>query len=518
MFTITIMGSISGQTAFSAETVETLLAGKRTPLRLGSDFVGRPVTAVFFDDAAVAKLHTEFDWSQSVMEKWVRKALDRERELAVHHPQKTWYLALRHEDRRTLIGNICPTLKPLNQLLASPPSGPEETGLRLSWFEALFRMYFRLGREKAARLDEGVSNFGLDATGTLYYLDDDIYQWDDFLTLSHVAGTWFRTHAWMDADFGMRLGQTLHAILSTDPSGLDYARVAAEHARGLYMPQPGQREALTAFAVGLVQGGGNPPAKRPTRAIPSPTEQRYLALLGDIHANLPALEAVLEFLRGQGISQGLVLGDVVGYGPHPSECIDRIAESDFFVLKGNHDHGAVTGNLSKGFSQLAKWCLEWTIPLLSTTQKAWLKDLPLSLQHEDWLAVHGAPIDPGCFNGYVYVMTYEDNLDNLAQRGIRLCFHGHSHVPAVYARLQNARSDCFFDREQTLGTYRQALICPGSVGQPRDRQVGAQVAVWDRSEGKVSFITLPYDVESTVAAMRDAGFPDSLCRRLSIGI
>ena len=517
MFKINRIGSISGEPAFSADAIAHLIGGEQITLRVGTEFVGRPVTALFSDETAVAKLRTEFDWAPAVMERWVRKTLDRERELGVHHPAKTWYLALREEDGRLLIGNICPALKPLHQLLALPPPGPEETARRLSWFEALFRMYYRLGRDKEARLDEGLSNFGLDATGRLYYLDDDIYQWDEFITLTHVVGTWFRAHAWMDAGFGRGLGEILRAVLDTDPDGQDLARTAAERLRGLYMPQTGQREALAAFAEGLLHGGKVPQTK-PTRVIPGRTDERYLALFGDVHANLPALEAVLEFLRKENIGHGLVLGDIVGYGPHPAECIDRIAESNFIVIKGNHDHGAVTGNLGKGFSQLARWCLEWSIPLLSTAQKTWLKELPLSLEQDDWLALHGAPIDPTFFNGYVYAMTYEDNLDNLAQRGIPLCFHGHSHVPAVYARLPNTRSECLFEKEQKLGNYRQALICPGSVGQPRDRQVGAQLAVWDREENLLRFLTLPYDVEATVAAMQHAGFPDSLSRRLTTGV
>lgn len=517
MFDITILGSIAEPTPFSVETIASLLAGERLPLRHGADFVGRPVTALFHDGTAVAKLHTEFDWSPPVMEKWGRKTLERERDLGVHHPDKTWFLAYRKEDGRLLIGNICPVLKPLNQLLAQPPGDAGETALRLSWFEALLQMYWDSGRNKSVRLDEGLSNYGLDAAGKLYYLDDDLYTWDDFITLAHVAGTWFRTHTWIDADFGMRLGETLRSVLNTGAHGADFALTTAERVRGLYMPQAGPREALAGFAHGLLQGGSRK-APKPARTVPGRSEQRYLALLGDIHANLPALETTLAFLHGQGISQGLVLGDIVGYGPHPAECIDRIAESDFLVIKGNHDHGAVTGNLSKGFSQLARWCLEWTIPLLSAAHKAWLKDLPLKVEQEDWLALHGAPIDPGCFNGYVYAMTYEDNLEHLAQRGIRLCFHGHSHVPAVYARLPSARNECFFQTEQSLGAYRHALVCPGSVGQPRDRQTGTQLAIWDRSENNLRFVTLPYDVDATVAAMRDSGFPESLCRRLSTGM
>lgn len=517
MFDISLLGSISGDTSFSTDRIATLLSAERTPLRYGTEFVGRPVTAVFQDETLLAKLHTEFDWAPLVMEKWVLKALQRERELGVHHPDKTWYLARRHEDGRWLIGNVCPRLRPLNQLLAAPPSDDEERVLRLAWFQRLFRMYFELGRTTGTRLDEGLSNFGLDTRGTLFYLDDDVYKWDELVTLTHVLGTWFRTYTWFDPDFSEQLGGILREALNKDNNGLHLSMVVAEQLRGLYMPQQERREALAAFGAALLRNESRP-SRRQQSGIPSRDEQRCLALLGDIHANLPALEAVLGFLDEQGIKRGLVLGDVVGYGPHPSECITRIAESDFTAIKGNHDHAAVTGNLAKGFSQMAKWCLEWTIPLLSESERSWLANLPPRIEGEDWLAVHGAPVDPSCFNGYVYVMTYEDNLDNLEQRGIPLCFHGHTHVPAVYARLPNRRSDCFTAAEQHLAGYRHALVCPGSVGQPRDRQAGAQVALWDRVEQKLRFFTLPYNVEATIQAMREAGFPDGLSQRLRTGV
>jgi predicted phosphodiesterase len=517
MFDINLLGSISGRMTFSTERVAALLAAEQTPLRLGTDFVGRPVTAVFRDATTLAKLRTEFDWAPPVLEKWALKTLERERELGVHHPDKTWFLARRHEKGRWLIGNVCPLLRPLNQALAEPPADGAARDLRLSWFERLFRMYFDLGHRTGARLDEGLSNFGLDAAGTLFYLDDDIYHWDDLVALPHVVGTWFRTHAWFDAEFSARLGGLLREVLNEDRHGAHLAMVAAEQLRGLYMPQPDRREALAAFGAALVRNE-NRPKSRPQPSIPPRAEQRYLALLGDIHANLPALEAVLGFLREQGVGRGLVLGDVVGYGPHPSECIGRIAESDFTAIQGNHDHAAATGSMAKGFSRMAKWCLEWTIPLLSEAEKSWLANLPLSIEGEDWLAVHGAPVDPACFNGYVYVMTYEDNLDNLERRNIPLCFHGHTHVPAVYARLPNRRSDCYTEAEQSLAAYRHALVCPGSVGQPRNRRAGAQVALWDRKEQKLRFVTLPYDVEATVRAMREAGFPDGLGQRLLSGI
>lgn len=516
MFDITLIGSISGRPAYSTDVIVGLLSSERIPLQYGTDFVGRPVTALFRSESAVAKLHTEFDWAPAVMEKWVRKTLSREQELRVHHPDKTWYLARRREDGRLLIGNICPAMKPLNQLLAEPPADAVDFDQRLAWFDDLFRMYFAVGREKGVRLDEGLSNYGLDAANTLYYLDDDIYSWDEFVALSHVIGTWFRGHAWFDTEFSERLGDSLREVLSVDPMGIHYARAAAERLRGLYMPQPERREALEAFGAALVRSKER--QAPPRRTMPTPGKERYVALLADIHANSAALDAVLAYLRREGIRQGMVLGDVVGYGPRPAECIDRIAESGFLVVKGNHDHAVATGNIAEGFSQASRRPLQWTRTALNEAQLAWLDQLPLSLEGEGWLALHGSPIDPSYFNGYVYALTYEDNLDNLEQRGIGLCFHGHSHIPAVYARLRSGFNACVVESAQQLADYRHALVCPGSVGQPRNRQPCAQVGVWDREAQRLSLVGLPYDIQATVERMRELGFADSLCQRLLAGV
>lgn len=512
MFDITVIGSLVGPPSFSADRIADLLAGKRTPLHAGGEFVGRPMTAVFADDTALAKLHTEFDWAPKVMDQWTRKTLDRERELGIHHPAKTWFLARRHADGRWLIGNICPRLRPLNQLLAQPPTDAAATADRLAWFRELFRMYLILGREHGTRLDEGLSNFGLDTEGVLYYLDDDLYGWDDLLALAHGIGSWFRAHAWFDPAFSARLGTALREALGPDPQAAHHATTLAEQLGGLYI-SPDRREALAAFGAALTERNSRPALREP----PAWRGQRYLALLGDIHANLPALDTVLEFLRQRGISQGLVLGDCVGYGPHPRECVERVAESKFAAIQGNHDHAAATGLVGQGFSQTARWALEWTLPRLDAAHRHWLAALPLCREGEHWLAVHGAPVDPGYFNGYVYAMTYEDNLAHLKLRGIRLCFHGHSHVAAVYAERANGRQDCCAAENQALADYRHALVCPGSVGKPRNRRTAAQFGIWDREEQRLNLISLPYDVEATLGAMRDAGFPDSLRQRLAGG-
>jgi len=237
-------------------------------------------------------------------------------------------------------------------------------------------------------------------------------------------------------------------------------------------------------------------------------------LLSDIHANLPALEKVLEFLSHEDIDGGIVLGDIVGYGPHPSECIECIQDSGFSVIKGNHDHGLATDNFKKSFSNTAQWALTWSASRVSSAQKKWLKDLPSVLHSQHWMAIHGAPIDPTFFNAYVYSMTYEDNLSFMANKKIYLCFHGHTHIPGIYARKNNLQDGHYFEPEVHLVKFSQVLLCPGSVGQPRNQQVGTQFAIYDRAQQTVYFHLLNYAIEKTVKDMETQGFPAPLIRML----
>ena len=188
------------------------------------------------------------------------------------------------------------------------------------------------------------------------------------------------------------------------------------------------------------------------------------------------------------------------------------------MLRGNHDHAAATGICGPGFGTTSRWCIEWTVERLAEAHKAWLLALPVSLEGEGWLAVHGAPVDATFFNAYVYHMTYTQNLDELARRGIALCFHGHTHMPGVYAR-NRAEVDVFLSEKQvSLQGFRHSLVCPGSVGQPRNRATGAQLAVLDWEARSLRFFSLPYAAEGVLADMGQAGFPPGLVQRLLAGL
>lgn len=239
--------------------------------------------------------------------------------------------------------------------------------------------------------------------------------------------------------------------------------------------------------------------------------------MADIHANLPALQAVLREMEQLGVRQALVLGDIVGYGPHPRECIATIRDRGFPVIKGNHDHAVAEGQFAKGFSAHARRVAEWTRERLDAEDLRWLAELPPYLQHHNWLAVHGAPQDRQFFSAYVYHMTYESDLDDLADRQIPICFHGHSHVAGVYFRKRGL-DGLSKDRRQSLQEYSHCLVCPGSVGQPRDNSgAAACFALYQAHERQLTFYRIAYDVDATANDMLANDFPPILAHRLREG-
>lgn len=186
------------------------------------------------------------------------------------------------------------------------------------------------------------------------------------------------------------------------------------------------------------------------------------------------------------------------------------------VVQGNHDHAVATQRYSLGFSPVSRWVIEWSRERLSPEALNWLDGLPLYLQGDDWIAVHGAPNDKTFFNAYVYEMTYEDNLINMESRQLRLCFHGHTHLPKVYYRKRSQDSSNSALR-QNLNDYERALICPGSIGQPRTGRPGVDFALYDRQSGELEFMHLEYNMDATLRDMHSYNFPPNLIERLDRG-
>ncbi len=500
-YQISLIGAINSlEIAFSADTVRDLLQAPQTELAHGETFTGRPDTRIHVNQQHILKIRTEIRNRQSA-QRWAQQALDKERKLGVYHPHKTWFVATPDDaEKNCIIGNICPLLRPLHKILAALDSTQAAQGL--VYLEQLWDMYFAVAVQHELRLDEGLSNFGLDAQDTLHYLDDDTYSWDRFNAGAHVLGVYLRSLAWLEADPCQQLGLNLHRSIMQYFKEKQYLNVLAGQLDNVFIP-PKFEARFKALNLGLI---GDRATQR------SNTNSRYLILMADIHANLPALEAVLAFMKREGIRDGLVLGDVVGYGPHPTQCIERLQEAGLTVIKGNHDQGLASGNFKQRFSLSAQWVLNWSSERVNAAHKQWLADLPPVLYHEHWMALHGAPVDPTFFNAYVYHMTFENNLENLAQRNIPLCFHGHTHIAGVYAR--RGMDKHYADEQLDLTHFQCALVCPGSVGQPRNGVAGAQLAIYDQMEKKLTFKRLSYPNEALIETMQSEGFPEPLIQLL----
>lgn len=523
MQTVEIIGAVDGQPHYATPYIVELLATDLQALALGTDFVGRPGTLIYTNEADVVKVRADFDFTADKAREWMQETLQTEQVMGVHHPYKTWLLII-GKDNKAQVASICPRLEPLHIALKSATKRQRNLAL----LTAVFKLYLVLAKNTGKKLDEGLSNFAVSADGQVYYLDDEYYPWDDFVAFSIMLGVFIRGFIWFDEPFIDDLAHNLTGVLRDVFQDIDCQYVIASHLQPLFMPNEEKERLLKRLVKSLMQ----PPATGPVTPSPfpsaitgavtvpvkaaKPATGRFFALLADIHGNSAALERVLDYLKSEHIHEGIVLGDIVGYGPDPKACIERLQDSPFLIIKGNHDHGVATGETSWGFSRDAKAVAEWTINELSADHRRWLNELPAFIKQDNWYAVHGAPMDENYFYAYVYLMTYQDNLDYMQQNNMTLCFHGHSHLPGVYGRVKNQ------DVNETgdvinLSIYQQALVCPGSVGQPRNGCPDTQFAIYDKARQQVSFIRLPYDNLAVIAQMRRHFLPEALSLRLLKG-
>ena len=510
MLSINVHTAIDTDQAYSAAVVEEVLAGGAVE-QAGCDgeFLGRPTTRLTFTDHLVLKERLELQYRAGDQARWIDATLRTERELGVHHPAKTWLLL--GDLDSPIIANLTPRLQPLDHGL---PQMHREPGLEL--IERLLRLYTRAFVEHDRQLDPGLSNFGTDAAGLLYYLDDESVPARGLASLAAAITSWLRVLPWGDQETGAAIGAALRTQLLElldDPHALVVVR---DQLQSPFAANERQSRAFRALARELV-------TTRRSRGPGQKARQRQsdqLMLIADIHANLPALEKVLEHHAALKDCELWVLGDIVGYGPEPAACVERVRECErqgAVVIKGNHDHAAALGRSpTTGFSPIARQVLEWTQEQLSADQREWLMDLPAFHRQGEWYAVHGAPQDANYFTAYVYAMTYVDNLDVLKARNIRFCVHGHSHLIGAYARSGHVDQHRV-EAELDLTRADHWLICPGSVGQPRSGQPGCEFALIDRRRGHLAFHRVAYDIEATVAAIDDAGLPPQLGDRLRRG-
>ena len=224
------------------------------------------------------------------------------------------------------------------------------------------------------------------------------------------------------------------------------------------------------------------------------------AIISDIHGNLEALEAVLEDIERRGIREIYCLGDIVGYGPNPRECIDLVMGLEHCLL-GNHDQGALFD--PEGFNAGAERAIFWTRRTLEAKvdvkgDQRWefLGELPRLRREADFLFVHGSARNP--LNEYVFPedIYNQRKMERIFSLVDKYCFQGHTHIPGVFTENLNFQSPLEIDNEYILGNQK-VLVNVGSVGQPRDGDNRSSYVIVD--DNKLTFVRVPYDFEKTIA-------------------
>ena len=242
-----------------------------------------------------------------------------------------------------------------------------------------------------------------------------------------------------------------------------------------------------------------------------------VAILTDIHSNLPALEAVLAAIEEAGIERRWSLGDVVGYGAQPDECARLVSERCELSLVGNHDL-AVTGEISTDvFSASAAAAVDWTRANAEASTVEYLKSLqPENTEHEVGL-YHASPRDPV----WEYVLAVDQARECMAEQAARVSLIGHSHVALWFSDGQgpaggDGGGQAEGGKQIDLSDDRW-LLNPGSVGQPRDGDSRAAWLELDTDEWKATYHRVQYDIDAAAEAIRAAGLPELLADRLYVG-
>ncbi len=236
------------------------------------------------------------------------------------------------------------------------------------------------------------------------------------------------------------------------------------------------------------------------------------AIIADIHANLEALQSVLEDSKKERCTHYVCLGDVVGYNANPKECLDIVRSMNMPCVKGNHDEYCSTDNELDGFNPHAAQAVNWTRQQLTPEDRQWLQDLKYLRLVANFSIVH-ATLDGPQRWGYVF-----DKLAAAASftyQNTSVCFFGHTHVPVAFIRDSMVRGGTYSKFKVEPG--KKYFVNVGSVGQPRDHIPKAAYVIYDMAESTIELRRLDYDMPTTQAKIRAAGLPERLAERLAVG-
>lgn len=237
------------------------------------------------------------------------------------------------------------------------------------------------------------------------------------------------------------------------------------------------------------------------------------AIFSDIHGNLEALQEVLKNLDGK-VDRYICVGDLVGYGANPNECIEEIVKLNCLTVAGNHDYAAINLTPVDVFNNFAKEAILWTQKELSKENKNYLKNLKLVENVDDFMIVHSTPFEP---ENWFYIFTFEDALKNFNYFNKQICFIGHSHQPFIIILDEHGKCSIYKKNILKIEKNKRYLINVGSVGQPRDNNPETCFFTLDLTKQEIMMKRVVYDVKIAQQKIINSGLPKILAERLTKG-
>jgi predicted phosphodiesterase len=238
---------------------------------------------------------------------------------------------------------------------------------------------------------------------------------------------------------------------------------------------------------------------------------RY-GIIADIHGNLEGLQVVLADIKDQKCTHVVCLGDVVGYGANPKECLDIIRGMNIPVVKGNHDEYIGSSEDPEGFNDAAAEAVSWSRNQLTEDDRRWLRDLKYFRLVANFSIVH-ATLDAPQRWGYVFEKL--EAAASFTYQNTQVCFFGHTHVPVAFIRDTGVRGGTYSKFRVESG--KKYFVNVGSVGQPRDGDPRAAYVIYDLPQQSIELRRLDYDIPTAQAKIRAAGLPERLAERLATG-
>jgi len=237
-----------------------------------------------------------------------------------------------------------------------------------------------------------------------------------------------------------------------------------------------------------------------------------IAYISDIHGNIYALESVEKDLKNQGVDKIFCLGDIVNLGAFPKECLDWVKDNCSIVLKGEHD--AIV-SMSEDIiipNPHAIKLADWTYSQLNEKDLEYLSNLPLDYEDDFQVLTHDEPSIPGSMQ---YITSLRDAKDTMSCYEPQFCFYGHIHIPLIFAKDEENIKFIKNPEVYQIKENEKYLINPGSIGQPRDKDLRASYLILDLEERKLIFRRVSYDYEKNLKALKENNFPEIIINMYS---